>query len=105
MFTIHFCSEETGENANFGLFYSKEEAFCSRHWDYPGYGHQKVVEISDEDALKIILDEINEEANELLWEMSDVDEDCAKGVFDSLKQQYVSNKNPGWKILAVHMPT
>lgn len=106
MYTIHFQDEGTGEHFNEGVFSTLHDAQCA--YSYPGYGSMKIVEINNEEALAIILRDIEDNTEEEYqceflpysfefpdWEFEEI--------YDKLREKniryYIEHKLPGWELL------
>ena len=110
MYTIHFHDEGTGKSSNEGVFSTAKDAWASAY--LPGYGHTEVKEISDEEALAIILMDIEDITDEEYqceflpysiefsdWEFEEV--------YDKLREKniryHIEHKLPGWELLKEYM--
>ena len=109
MYTIEFGCEDTGEHGYEGVYEKLSDAQCA--YDYPGYGYYHIIEISDAKALEIILEEI-EERTEFEEHISKTDireeftfdsNDISTFSRNKVICEYISDKEPGYKLLLDYM--
>lgn len=98
-YRIHFFDEETGENFYHGFFETKEELCESREWEYPGYGTREIVEISRKEALKALVEEIDESIAAACEAYEDFDDLSYEDLWFGQLECRIANEEPGWKIL------
>lgn len=100
-YSIHFWSEETGEDFKTGVFCDKDEAMSSRLYDNGGYGHVEVVEVSREEALDALNEDIKIYIDEAMSEYGITydDETYLEEWFIEEAWSRVEEKEPGWQLL------
>lgn len=102
-YTIHFECEATGENSDSYIFATKEEAENHPEYEYPGYGHIWLKEISREDALDALIATIDEWVDEWLHDDAiDIDPEDYEVVepkWFAEMIKYITWAEPGWQLL------
>ncbi len=105
MYELEFSCEETGEHDEIGPFDTLDEAVAARYEDYPGYGSEKVKEITDEKAAELIVWHISELTRCILEEEGRDPDD--KSMFDELFRksirEYCDQKRPGYNLIPEYM--
>lgn len=102
-YTIHFESEDTGECFDSYVFASEQEALGHEAYDNCGYGSVSLKKITREQALEMLIDEIDEYVSERVHEAGDVDPDrdytITEAWFDEEVDDHIKYKLPGWQLL------
>ena len=101
MYTIEFGCEETGEHGYEDVYETLSEAQYA--YDYPGYGYYHIVEISEEEALNVLIGRIDEYVDERCSEEGDDIDEAAREEYWLAEVNYrIANKLPGWQLLQRH---
>jgi hypothetical protein len=103
MYKLEFACAETGEHSDKGPYYTRDDALCAK--DEPGYGSETIKEISDEEALNLIVDQITEKVWEVLNDegLNPDDKNIFYPVFYAYIWEYHDQMQPGYELIPEYM--
>lgn len=103
LYGIKFSCPETGENSLKGPFDDWDYALCAK--EDPGYGSETIVQLNDEEAIKLIVDSISDLVTELLMDegLNPDDKNLFYPVFYEYMWDYSDQSQPGHYLVPAYM--
>lgn len=103
LYGLKFSCPETGEEALQGPFDDWDDALCAK--EYPGYGDETIVQLNDEETVKLIADNISDTITDVLMDegLDPDDENLFYPIFYEYVWEYYDKKKPGYQLILSYM--